>query len=538
MIYLDGKSINKGIVCGKSVVISDSDIVVERIDITDVAAELNRISDAIDKAVEELRYLSEKAFRDIGREGAAIFEIHQMLLEDTEYFNGAADYIREEKVNAEYAVNTVGNRLRDKFLAMDDEYMRLRGEDVADVTKRLVNILSGRVQRVNGESSPAVVVAQELSPSDVVRLDKSSVLGFVIKRSALNSHVAILARMMNVPAIIVEGLDISAISSGMTVLVNGYDETVIFEPDNQALDYAEKIRRREIQYAEFLDSLKGKANITKDGRKIDIYANISGTEDIDDVKGNDAGGIGLFRSEFLYLGRDYFPSEDEQYRAYRTVAKAMDGKSVVIRTMDLGADKYEDYLGLDREENPALGYRGIRISLRRPEILKTQLRALLRAAVYGNIKIIYPMVVSTDEIMKIKAVMDETIKELDSEGYTYRVPDQGVMIETPAAALISDEIAELVDFVSIGTNDLTQYTLAMDRQNAMLDNIFDPKHKAILKLIKIVADNAHKAGIRVGICGELAADVELTEEFINMGIDVLSVAPPMVLKVREKVLSI
>ncbi len=458
-----------------------------------------------------------------------------MMLEDEDYLDAICHVIRTETVNAEYAAAITGDNFAAMFAGMEDDYMRARAADVKDISARLIRILSGQDEAELAAAEPSIIVADDLSPSETVQMDKSKILAFVTVHGSTNSHTAILARMMSIPALIGVPLDLNEIGTGMTAIVDGDAGEVIFEPTEAECGEAQKKIESEREKLRLLGELRGKANETRDGRKINIYANIGSVSDVGYVLENDAGGIGLFRSEFLYLGRDDFPSEEEQFAAYRQVVQMMGQKKVVIRTLDIGADKQADYFALGKEDNPAMGYRAIRICLKQPEIFKTQLRALLRAAAYGNLSVMYPMITSAEEVRQIYAIVGEVEQELKAAGVPYRMPEQGIMIETPAAVMISDELAEMVEFFSIGTNDLTQYTLAIDRQNQKLDDFYNPHHPAILRMIQMVVDNAHKCGKWVGICGELGADTALTEAFVDMGVDELSVAPPMVLKVREKV---
>ena len=455
--------------------------------------------------------------------------------EDDDYLDSIHSIIRTERVNAEYAVAVTGDNFSEMFAAMDDDYMKARAADVKDISNRLIRILEGRGETNLPAVEPAVIVADDLSPSETVQMDKEKILAFVTVHGSTNSHTAILARMMNIPALIGVSLDLDEIHTGMMAVVDGFEGTVTFEPDEELCKLARQKMEEEQEKLRLLDELKGKENVTLDGRKINLYANIGSVSDVGYVLENDAGGIGLFRSEFLYLGRDSFPTEEEQFQAYRQVAQTMAGKKVIIRTLDIGADKQADYFSLGQEENPAMGYRAIRICLKQPDIFKTQLRALFRATMYGNISIMYPMITSVEEVEKIFEIVKEVREELDTAEIPYHDPEQGIMIETPAAVMLSDELAELADFFSIGTNDLTQYTLAVDRQNEKLDDFYNPHHKAILRMIQMVVVNAHKHEKWAGICGELGADLELTEEFVRMGLDELSVAPSMILKLRKKI---
>ena len=535
MMKFSGKPVYSGIVMGNVAVLRDSREQVRRHRVEDVESEIARVQTAIQKTAEQLAELYEKAQKEGGESSAAIVEVQQMMLEDEDYLDAVYHIIRTETVNGEYAVSVTGDNFARMFEDMEDEYMRGRAADVRDISGRLARNLAGQEDADFACMEPSIIVAEDLSPSQTVQMDKEKILAFVTVHGSTNSHTAILARMMNIPALIGVPMNLEEIRTGMKAVVDGAAGEVIFEPtDDQCREAEEKIKAAQDKFR-LLQELKGKENVTSDGRKINIYANIGSAGDVGYVLENDAGGIGLFRSEFLYLGREDFPTEEEQFQAYRQVVQTMGEKKVIIRPLYIGADKQADYFNLGKEENPAMGYRAIRICLKEPEIFKTQLRALLRAAVYGNLSVMYPMIISAEEVMRIHDIAEEVEQELKKAGVPYRVPEQGIMIETPAAVMVSDELAELVDFFSIGTNDLTQYTLAIDRQNQRLEDFYNPHHKAILRMIKMVVDNAHKCGKWVGICGELGADLTLTEEFVDMGVDELSVAPPMVLKVREKV---
>lgn len=533
MQYLKGKSVYKGIVLGKISVLKKDDYVVKRTKIDDPEKEIERVKKAVLESQEQLQQLYEKAVKEVGEASAAIFEVHQMMLEDDDYNESIENIITTQQVNAEYAVASTGDNFSQMFASMDDDYMKARAADIRDISDRLVRNLSGHGNGGMELSEPAILVADDLSPSETVQLDKDKILAFVTIHGSSNSHTAILARMMNIPALIGVDMNLDELHTGMEAAVNGFTGEFILAPDEEVKKAVEdKISQEKEKYA-LLQTLKGKENITKSGRKIQLYANIGSVADMGYVLENDAGGIGLFRSEFLYLGRDELPGEEEQFQAYKQAVQNMAGKKVIIRTLDIGADKQADYLGLEKEENPALGYRAIRICLTQPEIFKVQLRALFRASVYGNLSIMYPMITSVEEVEKIQAIVKEVKEELKADEVPYKDVEEGIMIETPAAVMISDELAQMVDFFSIGTNDLTQYTLAIDRQNEKLDPFYHPHHKAVLKMIQMVVDNAHKAGKWAGICGELGADPELTETFVNMGVDELSVAPSMILKLRK-----
>ena len=535
MIQFSGKSVYKGIVLGTVRVLRNQDDPVRRRKVGDAEAEILRVAEAGEKAMEQLKALYDKALGEVGEASAAIFEIHQMMLEDEDYLDSIQGMIRTELVNAEYAVAVTGDNFSEMFAAMDDDYMRARAADVKDVSNRLVRILEGRGDDGLASMEPSILVADDLTPSETVQMDKEKILAFVTVHGSTNSHTAILARMMNIPALVGVPFELSDIRDGMPAVVDGFSGTVSFEPDGETCAWAEKRMEEEREKLRLLEELKGKETVTIDGRRVKLYANIGSVGDVGYVLESDAEGIGLFRSEFLYLGREDFPTEEEQFQAYRQVVQTMGGKKVIIRTLDIGDDKQADYFGLGKEENPAMGYRAIRICLKQPEIFKAQLRALFRATMFGNLSVMYPMITSVEEVREIFRVAEKVRAELDAAKVPYRCPEQGIMIETPAAVMISDELAELVDFFSIGTNDLTQYTLAIDRQNERLDDFYDPHHPAILRMIRMVTENAHKHGIWAGICGELGADLALTEEFVRMGIDELSVSPSMVLKIREKI---
>lgn len=533
MQYFQGKSVYKGIVMGSVAVLKKNDYQVKRARIEDPEAEVKRVKEAVEVSKKQLGRLYDKAVREVGEASAAIFEVHQMMLEDEDYLESMENMIRTELVNAEYAAAATGDNFAEMFAAMDDEYMKARSADVKDISERLVRNLSGEGDNDLSSMEPSIIVADDLSPSETVQMDKEKILAFVTVHGSTNSHTAILARMMNIPALIGVPMDLNSLKTGMMAVVDGFSGQVIFEPEEDVQKETEKRMQEEAEKQKLLEELKGKENITPDGRKINIYANIGSVGDLGYVMENDAGGIGLFRSEFLYLGRNDFPTEEEQFQAYKQAVQTMAGKKVIIRTLDIGADKQVEYFNLGKEENPALGYRAIRICLKQPEIFKAQLRALFRAAVYGNLSVMYPMITSTEEVEKIYAIVAEVEEELKKQEVQYKIPEQGIMIETPAAVMISDRLAEMVDFFSIGTNDLTQYTLAIDRQNEQLDDFYNPHHEAVLRMIRMVVENAHKCGKWAGICGELGADLTLTEQFVRMGVDELSVAPSMILKLRK-----
>lgn len=530
-----GKSVYKGTAIGEIRVLKKKDSVVKRVHIDDVEAEVARLEDAKQQTLSQLQSLYEKALQEVGEANAAIFEVHQMMLEDEDYQDAILGMIRNEEVNAEYAVAVTGDNFAEMFANMDDEYMQARSADVKDISNRLVGNLSGEEQMDWDTMEPSIIVADDLTPSETVQMDKKKILAFVTVHGSTNSHTAILARMMNIPALIGVPLPLEELHSGTQAIVDGKNGVFYLEPDATQIANAEEAQKQEKEQQNLLATYKGRESVTKSGKKIHLYANIGSVSDVAYVLENDAEGIGLFRSEFLYLGRDALPDETEQFNAYRQVLQMMAGKKVIIRTLDIGADKNADYLELGHEDNPAMGYRAIRICLEQPDIFKTQLRALLRAAKFGNLSIMYPMITSVEEVMSIKEIVKEVEKELQEENLPYAIPEQGIMIETPAAVMMSAELAEHVDFFSIGTNDLTQYTLAIDRQNSRLDRFYNPHHEAVLRMIQMTIDGAHKHGKWVGICGELGADTTLTERFITMGIDELSVSPSMVLGVRSKI---
>lgn len=535
MTEYTGKSVYKGTAIGEIRVLKKKDSLVKRVHIDDVEAELTRLESAKQQTLTQLQSLYEKALQEVGEANAAIFEVHQMMLEDEDYQDAILGMIRNEEVNAEYAVAVTGDNFAEMFANMDDEYMQARSADIKDISNRLVGNLSGEEQMDWDTMEPSIIVADDLTPSETVQMDKKKILAFVTVHGSTNSHTAILARMMNIPALIGVPLPLEELHSGTQAIVDGKNGVFYLEPDAAQIAKAEEAQKQEKEQQNLLATYKGRDTVTKSGKKIHLYANIGSVSDVAYVLENDAEGIGLFRSEFLYLGRDALPDETEQFNAYRQVLQMMAGKKVIIRTLDIGADKNADYLELGHEDNPAMGYRAIRICLEQPDIFKTQLRALLRAAKFGNLSIMYPMITSVEEVMSIKEIVKEVEKELQEENLPYAIPEQGIMIETPAAVMMSAELAEHVDFFSIGTNDLTQYTLAIDRQNSRLDRFYNPHHEAVLRMIQMTIDGAHKHGKWVGICGELGADTTLTERFITMGIDELSVSPSMVLGVRSKI---
>lgn len=528
-----GKSVFGGIAIGKIMVYEKGEHQVKRVKITDAEAEKNRYYEAVEIAFKQLGELHDKALREVGEANAAIFEIHQMMLEDDDYKESVEHIIESQMVNAEYAIAQTGDNFSQMFAAMDDEYMRGRAADVKDITERLLGILSGNTGSGVDVDEPVIMVAEDLAPSETVQMDKSKILSFVTQKGSVNSHTAILARTMGIPALIGSDIVIDESLNGKLGVVDGTNGVVYIEPDEATLSAMQEEQRKDNEKKALLQELKGKEDVTLDGKNIKLYSNIGNIKDLANVIANDAAGIGLFRSEFIYLESDTFPTEEEQFNIYRTVAESMAGKPVIIRTLDIGADKQCDYFGLDKEDNPALGLRAIRICLKRPEIFKTQLRALYRASAYGNISIMYPMIISEQEVDKIKVIENEVKAELTEQGIEFGNPKSGIMIETPAAVIMSRQLAKKVDFFSIGTNDLTQYTLAIDRQNTKLDDFYDAHHPAILAMIRMVVENAHAEGIWAGICGELGADTTLTEEFLKMGVDELSVSAGKVLAVRK-----
>lgn len=537
MKRVSGKIAFGGIAIGTIKELSSKNDLVRRVHVEDVAAEQERFKAAQKEAIQQLQGLYDKAVKEVGEDNAAIFEVHQMMLEDLDYLDSIRNIIETQSVNAEYAVATTGDNFAEMFAGMDDDYMKARSADVKDISERVVRILSNHEEQGQdkGTGQKHIIVADDLAPSETIQMDREAVLAFVTRQGSTNSHTAILARTMNIPALVLTPVDEGV--DGKMAIVDGFSGTVIIEPDEETLAVYQKKQQEELERRELLAQLKGKLTITEDGKEIKLYANIGGVKDVGAVLQNDAAGIGLFRSEFLYLQSTDYPTEEEQFKAYKTVAEMMAGRKVIIRTLDIGADKKVDYFHLDEEDNPALGYRAVRICLTRPEIFKTQLRALYRASAYGNIAIMIPMITSVWEVEKSKEIIREVKAELKEEGVPFKDDvEVGIMIETPAAVMIADELAQMVDFFSIGTNDLTQYTLAIDRQNEHLDMFYNAHHPAVLKMIRMVAESAHKAGIWAGICGELGADLELTEEFVKMGIDELSVSPSMIFPVRNKII--
>lgn len=536
MITLEGKSVFGGVAIGKIQFYKRNEITIKRTRVEDVEAEVERFRNAKAKTLELLKGLYEKALEDVGEANAMIFEAHQLMLEDPDYVESIENIIRTQDVNAEYAIGATADNFAAIFEAMDDAYMQGRAADVRDVSERLLQALSSQNETVMVMDEPVIIAADDLVPSETVQLDKEKVLSFVTMYGSANSHTAILARTMNIPAVIGLGEALKEEYDGKVAIVDGVDGKVYIDPDEETMASMQKKQKKDQEQKELLNQLKGKENVTKSGQKVNVYANIGNLADVGAVLKNDAGGIGLFRSEFLYLESDTYPTEEQQFAVYKKVAETMAEKKVIIRTLDIGADKQVDYFKLDKEDNPALGYRAIRICLTRPEIFKTQLRALYRASAYGQISIMFPMIISVAEVKKIKEIVEEVKAELRTEGAAFREDvELGIMIETPAAVMVSRELAKEVDFFSVGTNDLTQYTLAIDRQNQKLEDFYDSHHPAVLAMIRMAAESAHAEGKWIGICGELGADVTLTETFLKMGIDELSVAPGMVLKVRQKI---
>lgn len=536
MQIYNGKSVFGGIAIGKISVYQKKEQQVKRVKIDDPEQEMARYEKAKAEGIKQLQGLYDKALREVGEANAAIFEVHQMMMEDDGYNESVENIIRSQGVNAEYAVATTGDNYAQMFSAMDDDYMRERAADVRDISERLLTILNGEETGAVDADEPKIIVAEDLAPSETVQLDKDKVLSFVTVKGSLNSHTAILARTMAIPALVNTSVSLESEMDGRLGIVDGANGTFYVDPDEETLAEMKKRQEEDLSRKQLLLTLKGKENVTLDGQKVMLYANIGNIKDLATVIQNDAGGIGLFRSEFIYLEKEDFPTEEEQFQIYRQVAQTMAGKRVIIRTLDIGADKQCDYFHMEHEENPALGCRAIRICLTRPEIFKTQLRALFRASAFGKIAIMYPMITSVQEVRKIKGIVEEVKAELTSQGVEFGNPEQGIMIETPAAAIISDDLAKEVDFFSIGTNDLSQYTMAIDRQNPQLDLFFDPHHPAVLRMISLVMENAHKAGIWAGICGELGADQSLTKEFLAMGVDELSVSPGSILPLRKIIL--
>ena len=536
MQVYNGKSVFGGIAIGKISVYQKKEQQVKRVKVENPDQEMARYEKAKAEGIRQLQGLYDKALKEVGEANAAIFEVHQMMMEDDGYNESVENIVRSQGVNAEYAVATTGDNYAQMFSAMDDDYMRERAADVRDISERLLTILNGEDTGSVDADEPKIIVAEDLAPSETVQLDKDKILSFVTVKGSLNSHTAILARTMAIPALVNTSMTLDSVMDGKLGIVDGASGTFYVDPDEKTLEEMKKRQEEDLSRKQLLQTLKGKDNVTLDGQKVMLYANIGNIKDLATVIQNDAGGIGLFRSEFIYLEKEDFPTEEEQFQIYRQVAQTMAGKRVIIRTLDIGADKQCDYFHMEHEENPALGCRAIRICLTRPEIFKTQLRALFRASVFGRIAIMYPMITSVQEIRQIKKIVEEVKQELTSQGVEFGNPEQGIMIETPAAAIISDDLAKEVDFFSIGTNDLSQYTMAIDRQNPQLDPFFDPHHPAVLRMISMVVENAHKAGIWAGICGELGADQSLTKEFLAMGVDELSVSSGSILPLRKIIL--
>lgn len=536
MNVYEGKSVFHGIAIGRISIYKKGEQQVKRVKIDDAEAEIARYEEAKIQAVKQLQGLYQKALREVGEANAAIFEVHQMMLEDDDYNDSIKNMVRTQEVNAEYAVASTSDNFAQMFAAMDDDYMKERAADVKDISERVLTVLHGGGSGAAAIKEPSIIVADDLAPSETVQLDKELVLSFVTVHGSLNSHTAILARTMAIPALVGTPLPLDDTIDGKLGIVDGVNGKIYVDPDESTLARMKKMQQEDIQRKELLQTLKGKENITLDGKNVMLYANIGNIKDLAAVLQNDAGGIGLFRSEFIYLEKEDYPTEEEQFQIYKQAAETMAGRRVIIRTLDIGADKQCDYFGMEQEENPALGCRAIRICLTRPELFKTQLRALFRASAYGKIAIMYPMITSVKEVERIQEIVSLVKAELTNQGIEFGEPEQGIMIETPAAVMVSEELAEKVDFFSIGTNDLTQYTLAIDRQNTKLDEFYDSHHPAVLRMISMVVENAHKAGIWAGICGELGADQSLTREFLAMGVDELSVSPGSILPIRKIVL--
>ena len=535
MITCQGKSVFSGVAIGKIFVYKKADNTVEKYQIEDAAAEFERFKAAQAKAITQLQGLYEKTCKDIGEEEAMIFEMHQQLLEDLDYVEGIQGIIEGENLNAEYAISVVAGMMADMFIAMNDEYMSGRAVDVRDVSDRVISILNGTQSSAEAMDEPVIILAEDLAPSETVQFEKDKLLAFVTQKGSANSHTAILARMMNLPSLVTTDIDLDPEYNGKMGIVDGFTGKIYIEPDEVIMAEMKEKKRREDERRRMLQTLKGLPTVTKSGKKVHLYANIGGVEDVDSVLENDSEGVGLFRSEFLYLGREDYPTEEEQYEAYKAVLSKMGGKKVIIRTLDIGADKQADYFNIEKEENPALGFRAIRICLERVDMFKTQLRAIYRASAYGKASIMFPMIISVSEIVRIKEIVEEVKEELRQSDIPFGDVELGIMIETPAAVIISDQLAAHVDFFSIGTNDLTQYTLAIDRQNQALEPFYNAHHEAVLRMIQMTIENAHAHGAWCGICGELGADMALTRKFVQMGIDELSVSPPFTLELRQKI---
>lgn len=537
MVIYEGKAVFEGVAIGKLSVYKKSEQMVKREKITDVEAEINRYADAREVTIKQLQDLYDKAVKEVGESNAEIFEAHQLMVDDLDYIDSVENIIRTQEVNAEYAVAQTGDNFEKMFLDMEDEYFKGRAADIKDITERIITVLLGGGNSGISTDEPVIVIADDLAPSETVQMDKDKILSFVTVHGSANSHTSILAKTMNIPAIIGCDIPLDDELNGKMAIVDGFEGKVYVDPDEEVLAKKTELLNEELEKKKLLEQLKGKDNVTLDGQHINIYANIGNTKDLALVLENDAGGIGLFRSEFIYLESDDYPTEEHQFAIYHQVAESMAGKKVIIRTLDIGADKQADYFNLPKEENPAMGMRAIRICLTQPEIFKTQLRAILRASAFGKISIMFPMIISVDEVKKIKVIVEEVKQELDSLGLKYdKDIELGIMIETPAAVMMAEELAEEVDFFSIGTNDLTQYTLAIDRQNQTLDDFYDSHHPGLMKMLKMVVDGAHKGGAWAGICGELGSDLTLTKEFLAMGFDELSVSPSRVLPLRKIVL--
>ena len=535
MITCQGKSVFSGVAIGKIFVYKKADNTIEQYQVEDAAAEFERFKAAQAKAITQLQALYEKTCKDIGEEEAMIFEMHQQLLEDLDYVESIQGIIEGEGLNAEYAVFVTAEQFAAMFIAMNDEYMSGRAVDVKDVSERVISILNGTQVAAEAMDEPVIILAEDLAPSETVQFEKDKLLAFVTQKGSANSHTAILARMMNLPSLVTTDIDLDPEYNGKMGIVDGFTGKIYIEPDEVIMAEMKEKKRREEDRRRMLQTLKGLPTVTKSGKKVHLYANIGGVEDVDSVLENDSEGIGLFRSEFLYLGREDYPSEEEQFEAYKEVLSKMGGKKVIIRTLDIGADKQADYFNIEKEENPALGFRAIRICLTRVEMFKTQLRAIYRASAYGKAAIMFPMIISVNEIVRIKEIVEEVKEELRQQDIPFGDVELGIMIETPAAVIISDQLAAHVEFFSIGTNDLTQYTLAIDRQNQALEPFYNAHHEAVLRMIQMTIENAHAHGAWCGICGELGADMELTRRFVQMGIDELSVSPPFTLELRHKI---
>lgn len=535
MITCQGKSVFSGVAIGKVFVYKKSDNTVEQYQIEDPTAEFERFKAAQAKAITQLQALYEKTCKDIGEEEAMIFEMHQQLLEDLDYVESIQGTIEGEKLNAEYAVSAAAEMFAAMFIAMNDEYMSGRAADIRDVSERVISILNGTQVAAEAMDEPVIILAEDLAPSETVQFEKDKLLAFVTQKGSANSHTAILARMMNLPSLVTTDIELNPEYNGKMAVVDGFTGKIYIEPDEVTMAEMKEKKRREDDRRRMLQTLKGLPTVTKSGKRVHLYANIGGVEDVDAVLENDSEGVGLFRSEFLYLGREDYPTEEEQFAAYKEVLAKMGGKKVIIRTLDIGADKQADYFNIEKEENPALGFRAIRICLERVDMFKTQLRAIYRASAYGKAAIMFPMIISVSEIVRIKEIVEEVKAELREEDIPYGDVELGIMIETPAAVMISDQLAAHVEFFSIGTNDLTQYTLAIDRQNQALEPFYNAHHEAVLRMIQMTIENAHSHGAWCGICGELGADMELTRKFVKMGIDELSVSPPFTLELRQKI---